>query len=327
MPDGRPSIDDVERAAGHVREVAIRTPVVASPALSRRVGAEVGLKLESLQPTGSFKIRGAAARILSLDPTTAARGVVTASTGNHGRAVAYVARERGVPATVCISDNVPPGKVAALRQLGCDLVVGGASQTEALVTAAERVASRGMTLVHPFDDPDVVAGQGTIGLEIVAQWPHAAVVVVPLSGGGLLSGVALAVKARRPDVRVVGVSMEHGAVMAASLAAGAPVELEELPTLADSLQGGIGHDNRHTFRIVRELVDDVVLVGEEAIWAAMRSVYDEHRVVLEGAAAVGVAALTTGLVPVEGPVVVVCSGGNAEPPQVAALARGDLTPP
>ncbi|MBW3619665.1 MAG: pyridoxal-phosphate dependent enzyme [Actinobacteria bacterium] len=327
MRDGQPSVEDVEDAVGRVREVAIRTPVVASPALSRRVGVDVGLKLESLQPTGSFKVRGAAARILSLDAATAARGVVTASTGNHGRAVAYVARERGIPATVCVSDNVPAGKLAALRRLGCDLVVGGRSQTEALVAAGERVASQGMTLVHPFDDPAVIAGQGTVGLELVEQWEHAAVVVVPLSGGGLLAGVALAVKARRPDVRVVGVSMEDGAVMATSLAAGSPVELDELPTLADSLQGGIGADNRHTFAIVRELVDDVVLVGEEAIWAAMRSVYDEHRVVLEGAAAVGVAALTTGLVVADGPVVVVCSGGNAEPEQVAAMARGDAAPP
>lgn len=315
---------DVEAAHRRIGEVVVRTPAVASEPLRQATGIEVACKLESVQPTGSFKVRGAASRILALDPVTAARGVVTASTGNHGRAVAHVAATAGVPATVCVSDNVPAGKVAALRALGCEVVVGGASQTEALVTAADMVEDRGMTLVHPFDDPEVIAGQGTIGREILEQRPATTTVVVPLSGGGLIAGIAVAVKAARPDVNVVGVSMERAAVMAASLDAGHPVDLAEEPTLADSLQGGIGLTNRHTFAIVRELVDDVVLLTEQDIWDGMRFAYEQHRWLLEGGGAVGIAALLAGhlddTIGRDGHVTVVCSGANAEDAHVEALA-------
>ncbi|MBY5164229.1 pyridoxal-phosphate dependent enzyme [Salsipaludibacter albus] len=315
------AVGDVEAAAERIRGLVVHTPAITSAPLGERVGHPVRLKLEGLQPTGSFKVRGAASRILAEPgrPTDLA-GVVTASTGNHGRAMAHVARELGVHAVVCVSDNVPAGKVAALRALGCELVVGGESQTAALVTAAGLVEERGLTLVHPFDDPLVVAGQGTIGLEVVAQAPETATLLVPLSGGGLLAGIAVAVTARRPDVRVVGLSMPEGAVMAASLAAGRPVDLPESPTLADSLQGGIGLDNRHTFPAVRDLVDDVVLVDEDAIWEGMRFALAEHRLVLEGAGAIGIGALLAGAVEVDGPVTVVCSGANAELDHVAALA-------
>jgi threonine dehydratase len=318
------TLDDVRAAHDRIRGTVVHTPVVPSAPLADLVGSPVGLKLEGLQPTGSFKVRGAASRILAGPRPT---GVVTASTGNHGRAMAHVARTLGIPAVVCVSDNVPAGKVDALRALGCEVVVGGDSQTAALVTADELVAARGLTLVHPFDDPAVVAGQGTIGLEVVAQAPDTTAVLVPLSGGGLLAGVAVAVTALRPDVRVIGVSMADGAVMAASLAAGAPVDLPESPSLADSLQGGIGMDNRHTFDVVATLVDEVVLVDEDAIWDAMGLALRAHRLVLEGAGAVGIAALATGAVDVTGPVTVVCSGSNAELADVAALAAGRPRPP
>lgn len=326
-PERPVSADDVQAARRRIDDLVLRTPVVPSPGLRRRTGVDVGLKLESLQPTGSFKIRGAASRLRALDTATARRGVVTASTGNHGRALAHVAAELGIPATVCLSERVPPGKVAALEELGCQVSIGGASQTDALATAARLVAEEGLTLVHPFDDRDVIAGQGTIGLEIAEQHPDTTTVLVPLSGGGLLAGVAVAVKALRPEVRVVGVSMASGAVMAASLADGRPVELEEEATLADSLQGGIGTENRYTFALVRDLVDDVVLVGEQDIWDAMRFALDHHRIILEGAAAVGIAALLAGHVDVDGPATVICTGGNAEQAHVEALARGDVTPP
>lgn len=323
----RVTVDDVVAAGARIADVVVRTPVVPSAALARHVGHPVGLKLEGLQPTGSFKVRGAASRILAEpgDPRDLV-GVVTASTGNHGRAMAHVARELGVAAVVCVSDNVPAGKVAALRALGCELVVGGDSQSAALRAAAELVAERGLTLVHPFDDPAVVAGQGTIGLEVLDQSPATTTLLVPLSGGGLLAGIAVAVAARRPDVRLVGLSMADGAVMAASLAAGAPVDLPEHPSLADSLQGGIGLDNHHTFAPVRDLVDDVVLVDEDAIWAGMRFAFDEHRLVLEGAGAIGIGALLAGTVTVDGPTTIVCSGANAEPDHVAALATGGPRP-
>jgi threonine dehydratase len=321
------TLDDVDAARERIAGVAVRTPLVPTTELAGQAGVPVALKLEGVQPTGSFKIRGAAAKIRTLDPATASRGVVTASTGNHGRAVAHVARVLGVPATICVSELVPDGKVRALRALGCDLLIGGRSQAEGLARAADLVAERGLGLVHPFDDPEVIAGQGTIGREVVEQAPDVATVLVPMSGGGLISGVAVAAKALRPSVRVVGVSMARGAVMATSLERGEPVELNEEPTLADSLQGGIGMANRCTFAIARALVDDVVLVDEQRIWDAMRFAYDHHRLILEGGGAVGIAALLGGRVPVDGPVVVIASGANAEDKQVVAMARGDTTPP
>jgi len=306
----------------------MRTPVMPSAPLSEQVGAPVGCKLEGLQATGSFKVRGAASRILAATsaPEPLA-GVVTASTGNHGRAMAHIARQLDIPAIVCVSDNVPDGKVAALRQLGCELVVGGDSQAAALVTAADLAATRNLVLVHPFDDPEVIAGQGTIGLEVLDQAPETTTVVVPLSGGGLLAGIAVAVKGLRDDVRVVGVSMEGGAVMAASLAAGHPVDLPETRSLADSLQGGIGLDNVHSWPLVRDLVDEVVLVDEQSIWDGMRFAMDHHRLVLEGAGAIAMGALLSGAVEVDGPTVTICSGSNAELAQVEALARRDTSPP
>lgn len=285
------------------------------------LGPGVALKLESLQPTGSFKVRGAANRILSLGPAERERGVVTASTGNHGRAVAHVAKHLGIPATICISEGVPAGKVAALRALGCELVIDGDSQDIAMDNARARVADHGMTLVHPFDDPDVICGQGTIGLEILTSRPQVGTVVVPLSGGGLAAGVLLAIKGLRPDTKVVGVSMRRAAVMAASLEAGAPVEMPERTTLADSLQGGIGLDNQHSFRIVRDLLDDVVLLSESEIWAGMRYALGVHHLVLEGGAAVGIGALLAGRVAADGEVVVVCTGANIEARHLRELAE------
>lgn len=326
-PDLPVTVDAVRHAARRIAGLAVRTPLVPAAVLGERTGAPVSLKLEGVQPTGSFKIRGAASLITRLEATAAARGVVTASTGNHGRAVAHVARDLGIAATVCVSGHVPPGKVRALRALGCDLVVRGASQAAGLAVAAGLVTERGMTLVHPFDDPDVIAGQGTIGLEVAEQAPDATAILVPLSGGGLLSGVAVAATAVLPGARVVGVSMERSPVMAASLRLGHPVELDEQPTLADSLQGGIGTDNRCTFAIARTLVDEVVLVTEQQIWDAMRWLFDHHRLVVEGGGAVGVAALLAGRVAVDGPAVVIVSGANAEDGQVAAMARGAATPP
>jgi threonine dehydratase len=209
---------------------------------------------------------------------------------------------------------VPAGKIAALRATGCELVIAGASQDDAEVQARKLVEERGLTLIHPFDDPRVIAGQGTIGLEILEELAEVRRVVVPLSGGGLIAGVALAVKSADPAVHVVGVSMERGAAMARSLRAGRPVPTAEEPTLADSLQGGIGEANRYTLAMVAELVDDVVLVGEAAIARAMRFAFVQERQVLEGGGAVGVAALLEeALPPTAGPTAVVCSGGNIDP--------------
>ena len=319
--------------AGLVRDVradverfAVRSPVVDVPELASEGIGGVGLKLESLQPTGSFKVRGAAAKIGSLAPSELARGVVTASTGNHGRAVAHVAAQLGARATVCLSDNVPAGKRAALEALGAILDVGGPSQDAAFGRAVEMAAREdGPVLVHSILDPVTVAGQGTCGLEIADQRADCDLVLVPLSGGGLLAGITVALRSRLRGVRIIGVSMDRGAAMHASLAAGHPVEVEEVDSLADSLQGGIGVPNDVTFPVVRDLVDDVVLVTEDEIAAALRYALVERHLVLEGAGAVGIAALRAGKVAgTARSTVVVCSGANVELETVAALAAGTL---
>jgi threonine dehydratase len=291
----------------------LRTPLrEAGAALAGRPGVPVRLKCEHQQTTGSFKLRGATNALLSLDPARRAAGVVAASTGNHGRALAHAARQLGVPAVICMSRLVPANKVEAIEALGAEARIAGVSQDDAQREAARLVAERGMAMVPPFDDDAVIAGQGTLGLELMEDAPDTATVLVPLSGGGLIAGVALAVKTLNPAVRVVGISMERGAAMAASLAAGRPVEVEEVPTLADSLGGGIGLDNALTFAMVRALVDEVVLVSEAEIAAAIRAAYREHGEVIEGAAAVGLAALAAGKVRPTGPTAVVLTGKNID---------------
>src|SRR5690606_29104625 len=253
---------DIEAARRRIAGIAVRTPLVPSVALSERVGVDVLLKLETAQPVGAFKLRGAASKIMALSEEARSHGVVTASTGNHGRGVAYVARLLEIPAVVCVSDGVPPGKLAALRELGAKVEVVGQSQTEAMQRAMQIVGEEGMTFVHPFDDPDVIAGQGTIAAEIAEDLPDVATVLVPLSGGGLLSGIAEGLRQFLPAAEAVGVSQTRVPVMVMSLEAGHPVDAPEEETLADSLRGGIELDNRYTFQMVRELVRRTVLVDE-----------------------------------------------------------------
>lgn len=233
--------DARHRIAGHVRT----TPLIPSSTLSELCGVPIGLKLEHHQITGSFKLRGATNAILSLTDTERARGVVAASTGNHGRALSHAARAIGSRATICMSRLVPKNKVSQIRRLGADVRIAGKSQDEAQEEVERLVADDGLIMLPPFDHPDVVAGQATLGLEIVDAMDDT--VLVPLSGGGLAAGVAAAVKARRPRAKVIGISMERGAAMKVSLDAGRPVQVEEYPSLADSLGGGIGLDNKLTF--------------------------------------------------------------------------------
>jgi threonine dehydratase len=325
-PEDAVTAQDVLAARDRIRPVVLKTPTIASPPLSRIAGSRVSLKIEGVQPAGSFKVRGAASKIMSLDDDERARGVVTASTGNHGRAVAYVGSELEISVVVCVSDRVPAGKLAHLDALGCRVVVGGDSQDAAMEAASGLTESEGMTLIHPFDDREVIAGQGTIGLELAEQVPDLSHVLVPLSGGGLISGVALALKDRLPEVKVIGVSMAEGAVMAASLQKGHPVEMAEATTLADSLQGGIGLDNRYTFSLVHDLVDEIVLVSEERIWQAMLWAFNNHGLILEGAGAVGIAALMSDMIDPGAQVAVVCSGQNIEPHQLRALSESRSQP-
>lgn len=283
-----------------------------SPSLGERAGVPVHLKLEHHQITGSFKLRGATNAVLALNDDEKARGVTGVSTGNHGRGLAYAAGQAGVRCVICMSSLVPRNKVEAIQALGAVVRIVGRSQDEAQVEADRLAAEEGMVLLPPFDHPDVIAGQGTLGLEIVEDLPDVGTVLVPVSGGGLISGVALAVKAARPTARVVGVSMARGAAMYESLRAGKPVPVEELPSLADSLGGGLGDPNRYTFAMVRELVDDIVLLSEAEIAAGVRHAYFEEREVIEGAGAVGIGAVLAGKARLEGPTAVVLSGRNID---------------
>lgn len=306
---GLPLIDLLQ-ARQRIRHLVRRTPLELSPSLSARLGVPVYLKLESQQITGSFKLRGASNAVALLDDGQKARGVVAASTGNHGRALAHAATAQGVQATICLSRLVPQNKVQAIRDLGARVVIVGDSQDDAQAEAERIAREEGATLLPPFDHPHIIAGQGSLGLEILEQLPEVRQVLVPLSGGGLFAGVAQAMKYADPRIRLHGISMLRGAAMHASLAAGQPVEVEELPTLADSLGGGIGLDNRYTFTITRALCDQLHLLDEASIAAGIRHAYREERQVVEGAGAVGIAALLDGLIQPEGPVVVVVSGRN-----------------
>jgi threonine dehydratase len=313
MAVARISFEAVQAAADRIRGLAVRTPLLTLSALSDALGAALFAKPEYLQPTGSFKIRGAANALLQLSAEQRARGVVCASTGNHGRAVAHLAQRLGIACTVCMSALVPANKRDGVARQGAEIRIVGQSQDDAQAEADRLTVERGLVAIAPFDDSAIIAGQGTIGAEIVADLPDVARVLVPLSGGGLIAGIALAVKALAPQARIIGVSMEHGAAMQASLQAGEPVEVKEEETLADSLGGGIGLANRYTFSMARDLVDQVVLVSEADIADAIAAFYRLEQIVCEGAAAVGLAALLSGQVPPDGGrTVLVVSGRNID---------------
>jgi len=305
------TLADILAAARAIRGVADATPLVPSPFMSARVGADFLLKLENMQPIGAFKLRGALNAVAALPADTA--GVTCCSTGNHGRGVAYAARARGIRAVICMSALVPKTKVAGIEALGAEVRIVGASQDDAQAEAERLVADEGLTEISPFDDPNVIAGQGTIGLEMLAARPDLATLLVPLSGGGLAAGIAVAAKAIRPDIRVIGISMDRGPAMHLSLAAGHPVEVDEVPSLADSLGGGIGLGNRLSFPLCRALLDATVLVTEDEIYRAMQTLYYEDRIVAEGACVVGLAAVLAGKLPdLRGPVATVITGRNVD---------------
>ena len=299
------------------------TPLVSTPELSERLGREVLLKAECLQHTGSFKVRGAAARLEALDDAERRRGVVACSSGNHGRAVAFVAGRLGIRATVYVPEWVDEVKLSGIRAAGAEAVLEGETFDASEAAALERARAEGRTYVSAYDDPWVIAGQGTIGLEILEQSGRVpSHVLVPLSGGGLAGGIAAALEAHAGAgaPTVVAVSAERAAVMLASVRAGHPVELPEHETLANALAGGIGLQNRYSFPLVRDRIREHVSVSEAQIAEAMRYAVERARLVVEGGGAVALAALTGGVwAPpgagedggaVAGPVVVVLSGGN-----------------
>jgi len=319
MPDL--DLSDILAARQRIRGVAQTTPLVPS-ALSDTANGEIFLKLECMQPTGAFKLRGAANAVAVHAEKGTPAGFVSVSTGNHGRAVAFAARRAGIRASICLSKLVPDVKVRAIEALGAVVVRTGRSQDEAQIEADRLVREERLIEIPPFDDRYVIAGQGTIGLELLDAMPELETVVIPLSGGGLAAGVALAVKSMKPSIRVVGISMDRGAAMQASLAAGSPVAVEEVASLADSLGGGIGLDNRLTFALCRDLLDEVILVSEQEIYDGMRALYREDRIVAEGASAVGHAALLSGKLQLDGPSAFLITGRNVDMEQFSAVAAG-----
>ncbi len=312
-----PTLADVEAARARIASTVRHTPLAATAT----VEAPVLLKLESVQETGSFKLRGATNRLLTLDDDQRARGVVAVSSGNHGRAVAKVAADLGVAATICLSSRVPDNKREAIEALGAEVVVAGPTQDDADTEARRLVAEDGLTFVHPFDDPMVIAGQGTVGLEIRDDAPGVDTVIVPLSGGGLIAGIAAALKGTDPAIRVVGVSQDRGPAMYLSLRAGHLVDVVEEDTLADALAGGLGPENHHSFAMCRDLVDETLLVAEEEIAAAMAALFRRDRLMVEGGGAVGVAALLADKIEPTEHTVVVVSGGNVAHHVLEAVLR------
>jgi threonine dehydratase len=286
--------------------------ITESASLSQQLDAEILLAHEYLQVTGAFKFRGALNAVLQLSDDDKKIGVTAVSTGNHGKALAYAAKRSGVPCIICMSNLVPKNKVEAIRALGAKTRIIGQSQDEAEMEVNRLVKEEGYVMLPPFEHPHIIEGQGTLGLEMLEQVPNVETVLVQISGGGLISGIAKAIKSQKTDVRIVGISMERGCAMISSQREGKPVEVEELPTLADSLGGGIGLDNRWTFDIVRELVDDLVLLSEDEIAAGIRHAYFEEQVIIEGAGAVGIAALLTGKVKPKGKTITLLSGKNID---------------
>jgi threonine dehydratase len=315
--------DDIRAARSRLAGRIRRTPLVPSAALSAMAGAPVHLKLEHHQMTGSFKLRGATNAVLSLDAASRARGVVGVSTGNHGRGLAQAASDAGVRCIICLSRLVPHNKVAAIESLGAEVRIVGDSQDDAQDEVDRIVREDGMRMIPPFDDAAIIAGQGTIGLEIVEDLPAVDTIVAPLSGGGLISGIAIATKSANPSIRLVGVSMGRGAAMIESLRAGRPVLVAEEPSLADSLGGGIGLSNRFTFDILRRLVDETVTLTEPEIAAGIRHAYFSEQEIVEGGGSVGIGALLAGKLQLTGPTVLLLSGRNIDMQLHRRIIGGD----
>lgn len=317
-------VNDLYAARRNIAGIAARTPLVPAWSLSNEE-RDVRLKLEIAQPTGAFKLRGAANALATLSREQSRKGVVCVSTGNHGRAVAYAARRLGIPACICMSELVPRNKVAAIQSVGAHVNIVGNSQDQAQHEVDRLIREEGMTEIPPFDHREVVAGQGTVGIELVEDFPELDTVIVPLSGGGLIAGVALAVKSLAPGARVIGLSMEKGAAMYESIREGRPVEVGEYPSLADSLGGGIGLDNRYTFKMVRDLVDDIRTVPEARIAEAMRCLYKQEGWVAEGAGAIGLVPLLYDLgVRMGGNIAIIVSGKNVDMDLFARVMDGEV---
>ena len=325
MNDDRPdevTLADIVAARAVVSDVAVATPMEESRWLSALAGGPVSLKCENLQRTGSFKIRGAYLRISRLTAEERARGVVAASAGNHAQGVALAATTLGIKSTVFMPEGAPIPKEKATRGYGAEVVFHGRYLEDSLARAREFSEETGAVLIHPFDHVDIVAGQGTLGLEILEQAPEVRTVLVPTGGGGLLAGIAVAVKAMRPDVRVVGVQAEGAAAYPGSLDAGHPVPLETMTTMADGI--AVGRPGDITFAAVRDHVDEILTVSEESLSRALLALVERAKQVVEPAGAAAVAAMLDNPEGFDTPAVVLLSGGNIDPLLLGKVIRHGL---
>ena len=315
-----PGPAEFEEARRRVSAHAYHTPLLTSRTLSAATGFEVRLKAEMFQRTGSYKIRGPLNKFAQLSEAQKKRGVICSSAGNHAQGVALAAAIHGIKAVVVMAENATPSKVAATRGYGAEVVLHGTIWDEANERAKELVRERGYTYVHPFDDLELIAGQGTVGLEIMEDWPDAEVLVVPIGGGGLISGIALAAKSRKPGVRIIGVESSGAPGMQQSVAAGHPVVLDRVDCVIDGLR--VRRVGDHNVAIVRRVVDEIVTLPDTEIFDAMLWVMQHCKLVVEGAAAAPVGALLQGLVNAAPGTRVVCvlSGGNVGLEQLRGLS-------
>lgn len=309
-----PDLASIRAAGRRVAPHVQRTSTRVSRHLSELTGATVHLKLEIEQPTGSFKVRGACNAIQAAVEQADLEGVTTASTGNHARAVAYMGRRFGLPVSAFLAQSVPPYRARALEALGAEVDHTSHDQTDAILAATRLAQERGYLFVPPFDHPDVISGQGTIGLELCDQLPPLDAVIVPVSGGGLISGIGLAIKAIRSSTSIVGVCADRADAMYRSLRAGHPVSIDEVHTVATSLLGDLGPDNAYTFRIAQRVIDEIDTVSEEQLRGALATLRDHDGLAVEGAAAAGVAYLQSDPDRWRGARIAVVITGNAVDP-------------
>jgi threonine dehydratase len=305
------SLEALRSAAKGLEGIAVRTPLLDAAALSARLALPVALKCEHLQPIGAFKIRGAYTAVSRIAPESRARGVITYSSGNHGQAVAFAARLLGTHAVVVMPERAPAIKVEGVRRYGGEVVIAGNSSSERWERARALAEERGLAMVPPYESLDVIAGQGTCGLEILEEWPAVETILVPVGGGGLIAGIAAAVSALKPTVRVIGVEPVGAPKLARALEAGRPVKLDRTDSLADGLLPlAIGE---LPFAVLSGVVRESMLVSEEEIAAAVRFLSREMGLSTEPSGAVTTAALLSGRAPISGPTVAVISGGNVDP--------------
>ena len=306
-------LNDIKKAHNNISRYIYKTPQIYSNALSTD-NQKVYLKLESMQITGSFKLRGAINKLLSLSEERKKKGVIAVSTGNHGKGVAYAAKQLGIKSKIFMSSLVPKYRCNAIESLGALVEIVGTNSDEADQFAKDYALKNNIELIHPFDDLKIIAGQGTIGLEMLDSLPSVDTIIVPTSGGGLIGGIALAIKAQKPNVNIIAVSMMRGPSLYESLKVGKPVDVVEEETLADCLGGSIGLENKYTFKIAQNIVDDFILINEDKIAEGIKFNFEFHKLVTEGAAATSIMVVKDKLSKLIGKnVICLICGGNIDP--------------